>query len=237
MARARRSKDMKSVFLTVLVAGWLAISTPATAETLESVLKRMDQGALGFKGMVANLKRVTHTAVLNDNSEETGTIRLKRSSARDLKVRIDFTTPDQFTVVFRGRKLEKYFPKIQTVQEYDLGKQRQLVDQFLLLGFGTSGKELTSSYDVKFLGGEQANGQAAWHLELIPKSPQAREHLKKVELWISAANGQPVQQAFHEPSGDYNLIAYSNVRLEPDLSDQALELDLPKGVKREYPQK
>jgi outer membrane lipoprotein-sorting protein len=228
---------MKFAFLTVMVAGWLSISAPATAETLEGVLKRMDQGAQGFKGMVANLKRVTHTAVLNDNSEETGTIRLKRSSASDLKVRIDFTTPDQFTVVFRGRKLEKYFPKIQTVQEYDLGKQRQLVDQFLLLGFGTSGKELTRSYDIKFLGAAPANGQSAWHLELIPKSPEAREHLKKVDLWISAANGQPVQQTFHEPSGDYNIIAYSNVRLEPSLSDKVLELDLPKGVKREYPQK
>jgi outer membrane lipoprotein-sorting protein len=220
-----------------MIAGWLSICVPATAETLDDVLKRMDQGAQGFKGMVANLKRVTHTAVLNDNSEETGAIRLKRSSARDLKVRIDFTTPDQYTVVFRGRKFEKYFPKIQTVQEYDLGKQRQLVDQFLLLGFGTSGKELTSTYDVKFLGADQANGQSAWHLELIPKSPQAREHLTKVDLWISAANGQPVQQKFHEPSGDYHIIAYSNVRLEPALSDKVLELDLPKGVKREYPQK
>jgi outer membrane lipoprotein-sorting protein len=224
---------MRFAFLTVMVAGCLSISAPARAETLEDVLTRMDQGAQGFKGMVANLKRVTHTAVLN----ETGTIRLKRSSARELKVRIDFTTPDQFTVVFRGRKLEKYFPKIQTVQEYDLGKQRQLVDQFLLLGFGTSGKELTRSYDVKFLGADPANGQSAWHLELIPKSPEARQHLKKVDLWISAANGQPVQQTFHEPSGDYNLIAYSNVRLEPALSDKVLELDLPKGVKREYPQK
>lgn len=220
-----------------MVAGWFSISTPATAETLEDVLKRMDQGAQGFKGMVAKLKRVTHTAVLNDNSEETGMIRLKRSSARDLKVRIDFTTPDQFTVVFHGRKLEKYFPKIQTVQEYDLGKQRQLVDQFLLLGFGTSGKELALSYNINFLGADPANGQSAWHLELIPKSATAREHLKKVDLWISAANGQPVQQQFHEPSGDYNLIAYSEIRLEPGLSDAALQLKLPEGVKREYPQK
>ncbi len=228
---------MRFVFLTLMLAGWISISTPAPAQTLEDVLKRMDQGAEGFKGMVANLKRVTHTAVLNDNSEETGTIRLKRTSARDVKVRIDFITPDQFTVVFHGRKLEKYFPKIQTVQEYDLGKQSQLVDQFLLLGFGTSGKELTRSYEVKYLGADQTNGQSSWHLELIPKSKEAREHLKKVDLWISAANGQPVQQTFHEPSGDYNLIAYSNLRLEPNISDKALELDLPKGVKREYPQK
>jgi len=227
---------MKSAFLTVLVAGWVSISMPAAAESLEDVLVRMDKAAQGFKGMTADLKRVTHTAVLNDNSEETGTIRLKRSSARDVKIRIDFISPDQSTVVFRGQKVEKYFPKIKTIQVYDLGKQRQLVDQFLLLGFGTSGRDLASSYEIKFLGSDRVNGQSAWRLELIPKSQKAREHLKKVDLWISAASGQPVQQTFHEPSGDYNLIAYSNVQLDANISDQAFNLPT-KGVKREFPGK
>lgn len=227
---------MKFAFLTVVTAAWLAMAVPASAETLPDVLERMDQGAKGFKGMIADLKRVTHTAVLNDNSEETGKMRLKRSSARDVKIRIDFTSPDQFTVVFRGRKFEKYFPKIQTIQEIDLGKQRQLVDQFLLLGFGSSSKELQSSYSIKFLGADRANGQSTWHLELVPKSSEVREHLSKVDLWISAANGQPVQQKFHLPGGDYNLVVYSNVQLDVNISDQAFNLPT-KGVKRESPQK
>ncbi len=227
---------MRFAFLTLTAAAWLFVPVPAPAETLQDILARMDQGAKGFKCMVADLKRVTHTAVLNDNSEDTGKVRMKRFGSRDLRIAIDFISPDQSTVVFRGQKLEKYFPKIKTVQVYDLGKQRQLVDQFLLLGFGTSSKELSNSYDIKFLGSDRANGQSAWHLELIPKSAQAREHLKKVDLWISAANGQPVQQKFQEPSGDYHLIAYSNVQLDVNISDQAFNLPT-KGVKREYPQK
>jgi outer membrane lipoprotein-sorting protein len=227
---------MKFAFLTVLAAGWLSISLPASAETLPDVLARMDQGAKDFKGMIADLKQITHTAVLNDDSEKAGKMRLKRNSARDVKIRIDFTSPDQFTVVFRGRKFEKYFPKIQTIQEIDLGKQRQLVDQFLLLGFGSTSKELQSSYDIKFLGADRVNGQSTWHIELIPRSAEAREHLKKVDLWISAANGQPVQQKFHEPSGDYHLATYSNVQLDVSIADQAFNLPT-KGVKREFPQK
>ncbi|MEN6603181.1 MAG: outer membrane lipoprotein carrier protein LolA, partial [Bryobacteraceae bacterium] len=209
---------MKFALLTLTAAAWLFVPASAPAETLQDVLARMDQGAKGFKCMVADLKRVTHTAVLNDNSEDTGKVRMKRFGSRDLRIAIDFISPDQSTVVFRGQKVEKYFPKIKTIQVYDLGKQRQLVDQFLLLGFGTSSKELSSGYDIKFLGADRANGQSAWHLELIPKSAQAREHIKTVDLWISAANGQPVQQKFLEPSGDYNLIAYSNVQLDVNIS-------------------
>ena len=31
-----------------------------------------------------------------------------------------------------------YYPKSNTVEEYDLGKERAMIDQFLLLGFGSS---------------------------------------------------------------------------------------------------
>ena len=36
------------------------------------------------------------------------------------------------------------YPKLKTVQEIDLGKRTDLIDQFLLVGFGTSGQELQS---------------------------------------------------------------------------------------------
>ena len=54
---------------------------------------------------------------------------------------IDFTKPNPRTVAFRGRKAEIYYPKLKSVQEYDLGKRSDLLDQFLLVGFGTTGKE------------------------------------------------------------------------------------------------
>ena len=43
---------------------------------------------------------------------------LKRARARDMRMLIDFTEPDPKTVAFQGRKVEIYYPKIETVQEY-----------------------------------------------------------------------------------------------------------------------
>ena len=119
---------------------------------------------------------------------------------------------------------------------YDLGKHRQLVDQFLLLGFGTPGSELQRGYDVKLLGEENIAGLATSRLELTPKSPAVREHLTKVDLWISAS-GHPVQQKFHKPSGDYTQVVYSDLAINPPFAKDALALALPAGVKREFPQK
>ncbi len=123
-----------------------------------------------------------------------------------------------------------------TVQVYDLGKYRDLVDQFLLLGFGTSTLELRKNYSVRFIGDDKVAGERTARLELTPKSNAAREHLSKVELWISDA-GYPLQQKFYRPSGDNTLTIYSELKINSNLTEDSLKLRLPSGVKREYPQK
>lgn len=205
------------------------------ARTLDEVLASMDQTAATFHDMSAGLKRLDHTAVIDDTSEESGTVRMKRSGPA-VRMLLEFTAPDPRKVAFAGRKVEVYYPKIKTVQVFDLGKYRNLVDQFLLLGFGSSGKELRKNYTLKVIGAGTVSGEEVTRLELIPSSASAREHLQKVELWI-AEGGYPLQQKFYRPSGDYTLIVYADLKINPDLPETALQLNLPAGVRREYPQK
>lgn len=214
-----------------------ALWAPLSAATLEQTLKAMDQGAANFRSMSSDVKRVAHTAVINENNVDSGQMLLKRGKGRDLRMLVDLKEPDPKTLAFQGRKLEIYYPKIQTVQEYDVGKNKDLLEQFLLLGFGSSGKELAAGYTMKALGSENISGEKTTRIEMIPKAQQVLEHLKKVELWISDAGGYPAQQKFYLQGGDYTLVTYSNIRINPSLADSALKLRLPKGVKREYPQK
>jgi outer membrane lipoprotein-sorting protein len=55
--------------------------------------------------------------------------------------------------------------------------------------------------------------------------------LKKVDLWISEKVGFPVQQKFYMPDGDYRLVTYTELKINPRLPSSAL--DLPKHAKRE----
>ncbi|HYO82982.1 MAG TPA: hypothetical protein VES20_16360, partial [Bryobacteraceae bacterium] len=104
------------------------------AATADEILLKLDQAAPKFTGMSADLQRVTYTKVLDEKATETGNI-LLRKAGRDLQVLISLEKPDVKTVSFRGRKAEVFFPKLKTVQEWDLGKHGDLVDQFLLVGF------------------------------------------------------------------------------------------------------
>ena len=220
--------------LTLFIAvcpGW---ATPASG--LDAVLTRIDKAGAAFRGMSANVRRLSHTAVINEDNTDTGSMVLKRAKPHDLRMLVNLTQPDPKSVAFQGRKLEIYYPKMQTVQEFDVGRNRELLDQFFLMGFGTSRAELEQAYNIRLEGPDTIGGQPTERLELIPKSKEVLQHLTKFELWIDDA-GYPLQQKFYEPGGDYMLVTYSAMKINPDLPESALKLHLPKNVKREYPQK
>jgi outer membrane lipoprotein-sorting protein len=218
-------------FLTVLLAG------PAFSQgSARDVLARMDAAAESFRGISAKISRVMHTAIINDNSTDGGTFRMIKKG-KDVRVLIQLDRPEPKSIAFDTRTAQIFNPKTNTVQVIDLGKQKSLVEQFLLLGFGSSGKELSKNYEIKYLGEESISSQKASRLELTPKSAKVREHYSKIELWIAANGGHPVQQKLNEPSGNYMLMTYIDIKLNPALTASELELKLPPDVKREYPQR
>jgi outer membrane lipoprotein-sorting protein len=219
--------------LLIFSAAAFAASDPA----LQAIYARLDKAAAGFKSFSANMQRLTHTDVINSDDIDRGTIKLKRANARaDLKMLIEITEPDPKAVSVQGKKGDLYYPRMQTVQEYDLGKFREWLDQFYLMGFGTSSKELQDSYAVRYLGTDTKGGKPVSGLELVPKSKEIQQHIKKFELWLSDSNGLPIEQKIY-PAGQYIVVTYSNISINPDIPDSALKLQLPKGTKWEYPQK
>jgi len=197
----------------------------------------MDASAPGFRGLTAHLARVFYTKIIQETNQEHATLALARGKGSEMRFRADFTKPDHRLVAYGGRKLEIFNPKINTVQEIDLGKHKGLVEQFLLLGFGSSGRDLRKSYDVKYLREDTVEGQKCSCLELVPKSAQVRDQFQKIELCIADPGGYPVRQKLIEPSGNYTLYEYSEVKINPELKPAQLTLQLPANVKREYPQK
>lgn len=203
------------------------------ADTLPEILTRMDQSATAFKCMSAQMKRIDHTQVINDTSEERGSIALRRTS-KGVEGLVDNTFPDKRTMSFSGKQFKFYLPKINTIQIYDVGKRRDQVDQFLVLGFGTSGKELQKAYAVKLAGSETVNGINATRIELIPKGADALELFQRLDLWIPEGGSHAIQQKVHLKGGDYKLMSYTDVKINPPLTDASFDLKAPKNAKKEY---
>jgi len=213
--------------------GWVPFASQQSAWTLDSVLKQLDAHAADFQSLTADLERTKVTVVVNDKSTESGQIWVRR----DGKMRIELTQPDPRTILRDGDFFYLYNPKIHRVEEYNLGKKKSVVDQFLLLGFGTSGSSLKESYDISLQGEETLDNRKVLHLELLPKTDEVRKQLSKIELWLDESTWLPVQQQFFETgSGDYFIIHYRNVNRNVRISDNEFKPHWPRGTTRVQPQ-
>ena len=221
----------------IAVLALLSVAVLPAAETLGAVQARMDKSAAEFAGLSARVKKVSYTAVIKDSSAESGTFMIKKVKPGDVRVRMEIEKPDARSIALSRKKYEIFLPKINTVQEYDLTQYGRLVDQFLLLGFGTPVRDITKSYDMVVTGTETIDGKQTTRVELRPKLDSVKEHLKLVEIWIPMNDGNPIQQKFLQPSGDYTLSTYMDVKVNPLMKDADVQLTLPKNVKREKPQK
>jgi len=226
---------MRIPIITLLAAALLLAPAPVPAATLEQVLAVMDKAGPAFRDLSASLQRVDFTPVLKETEESPALIWMKRAGPRDVRLLVDIKGANPRMIAFEKATAELYYPKMQSVDVYNLGKSRSLVDQFLLLGFGSTGGELKRSYSMRLLGEQQISGETTTHIELVPLAAAVLEHMRKAELWIGAG-GYPLQQKIYTPSTEYTF-TYSNVKLNIGLPDSALKLELPKGVKRVYPQK
>jgi len=222
---------------------WLASFTLALARAactappdLNQILERMDREAASFRDMTAHVSKTAYTAVLQESSEESGLIWMRRTSARAM-MKVEINRPEPRAVALEGATAQIYYPKIRTVQIYDLGKNRALIDQFSLLGFGSRRRDLEKNYSIRLGGADILEGSRTIRLELIPRAAQVREQVEKIELWIPENGGAPLQQRFWQPGGDYFLIRYRDLRVNVGLTDQDCRLKLPPGVRKEYPQK
>jgi outer membrane lipoprotein-sorting protein len=199
---------------------------------VQNVLRQLDEQARDFRSLSADVERTKVTIVVNDRSTEDGTILVRGD-----KMLLDMKTPDARTVLRNGDNLYIYTPGLKRVEEYNLGKNRSLVDQFLLLGFGTGGKELEKAYLVAVLREEKLEDKKTVELELTPKAQQVRDQIAKIEIWLDETTWLPVQQQFVEAgSGDYSIVRYSKVVRNPNISDADFKPHWPKGTEKVRPQ-
>ena len=200
--------------------------------SLERVLNELDAQAHEFHSLTANVERTKVTVVVNDKSTESGTI-----AVRGDKMKLELTEPDPRTILKTGDQLYIFNPKLNRVEEYNLGKFKAFADQYLLLGFGTPGHELKKGYLIVERGEPVLDGKKSVELELTPKSQAVRNQISKIDLWIDESSWLPVQQQFFETgSDDYFTVKYSNIQKNAPLGDNDFKQHWPKNVERIKPQ-
>ena len=127
---------------------------PVEASPLNTVLKKMDTAAAGFRNLQAEFEWDSYEKVIDEIDEyQTGTIYYRRAG-KEIEMMADVKKagsdpqklkPEPKFVLFSKGKVKMYQPKTDQVTEFDLGKNRADFESYVVLGFGGSGQDLLKS--------------------------------------------------------------------------------------------
>jgi outer membrane lipoprotein-sorting protein len=200
------------------------------ATDLTQILSDMNLASKRLKTVSANLEYTKVTVLVDDKSTETGQLFFRRGKAAE--IRIEFKKPDPKIILFKKNKGEIYLPNINQIQEFDLAQKSDLIQQFLLLGFGTDTNELKKSYQIAYLKEEDLEGDTTVLLELTPRTANIGSQVTKIQMWVSEDSWLPAQQKFFQSGGDYLIAHYSGMKVNRELAASIFELNATAGAKR-----
>ena len=201
----------------------------AAAQPPDAFLSVLDKFSQTFQSAKATIRSIVHNQGIPDDDIQTGTFLVKREGKKT-QIRIDFADPNAYSVFFNENSADIYHPKLNEMDEYDLRAYKDTATKLSLLGFGMKGSEIAANYDIQKFTHDTVNGQAATHMDLIPKSPDVLKQIKSIEVWISDSTLCPVRQIFHMRDGGSRTAEFSAMEVNPKLPGNTF--DLPKGAKR-----
>jgi outer membrane lipoprotein-sorting protein len=234
MSRLRKAYIGKvfafSAILIFAGRGWSALA----ADDLGNVSARLDASAAKFKSAQADIVwENVQVAPIPDSDKQAGTVLFERKNGEvevALHLNTDNGQPIHKDLVYAGGVGKLYDALLKQMQVFQVGEKRAQLDTFLTLGFGGSGKELEKSWTVTYAGTEQVGGTAAAKLQLVPRNAEVAKTAPKVLLWIDMDKGVAVKQQRFDPSGNYVVFTYANIRLNGPVASNAFVLKPPSGT-------
>lgn len=212
---------------SIALASLILLSSLAHAETLDSVLKKMDAAAANFHTAEANFAWQQYQRVVDETDTQTGTVYYRRNGS-SIEMMAEVKQPEHKVVLYKDAKLQVYQPNIDQVMEYSAGANRDEIESYLVLGFGGSGQDLLKSFDVSYQGEENIDNKPTAKLQLIPKSEKVRNNFSKIFLWIDVNRGVSVQQKAEEPQGDWRIAKYSEIHIPAKIGNDVFQLKTTK---------
>lgn len=202
------------------------------ADDLQTVLHKLDVASASFKTSSADFEFDTITTLpIYDKDVQKGVVYYKRdpkNSQAAVHVEQQNGRPVPKIVLSSGGTIKLYEKKINQLTV--LSKLSEF-SQWLMLGFGASGKELQDKWDIKYLGTEKIDGITTDKLEMVAKDPKVRKAVPKLTLWMDSERAVSVQQLFDQGQGQTRTAHYTNIKVNQSVPSDAFTIKTDKQTR------
>ncbi len=221
--------------IALLCLGWLILlpaEVRAQSASLAQVLAQLDAAAAKFLSAQTDFAWDQYTAVVQESDIQTGTIYFERKKDVTLmtaELKQDNGKPAPKTVVYDGGRVQLYEPTIKQLTIMKAGANKGQWESFLTLGFGGSGSDLVTNWQVSLQGTEKIDGVSVAKLDLVPKEQKVLDMFTHVTIWVDPTRSVSYKQVFYQPSGDKRTATYSNIHYNVALPASVFQIKLLPG--------
>ena len=203
--------------------------TQAHAQVIGEIERRMEAYNQNLQSLQAQVTMEKYDSTLKIADASSGSVSyIAKAKGHDRYARIDWTKPQQESLVVIGNDYELYRPRLnQVISGKTSGGEGKAGN---LLSFLTMSRaELKSNFDVSYIGQEQISGGTdTWHLQL---KPIKTADYKMADIWVDS-DGTPRQARVLEKNNDTTTLMISGIKKNPTINGDAFKLNYPNNVVR-----
>lgn len=175
---------------------------PAKATAFDELYRRGQAANAGLKTLTARFTETTTSALLVTPIVERGTLSMQRPST----VVLQYTVPDARTVLIDGDRMILSWPGRSIHQSRHIGQMQGRVQTYFV---DSDPEELRKSFDIAVSDAEKRPGTD--HVVLLPKRPQIREGLTRLDLWLDHTSLLLAAMRMTFANGDTKLMTLEDV--------------------------
>jgi len=196
---------------------------PVPAVPLEELLMRFNRSQQAVQSLTATFTEHKELSLLARPLVANGTFLY----AKPDRIKWEYSEPEPRIFLITEERFVAYYPNQKRAEEVPLSKLagRRV---FRVFGIGQSAEDLQKFFNISQAdpGGEKG----AYLLILTPKRQRVKDRLRLVRFWVDGKTYLPRKLEYLESDGDSTLLAFANIRVNPEIADARFNVDIPKDV-------
>ena len=204
-----------------IVASVLLVAGPASAQSLDEVLREVESVYGRMNDLRADFTQTAFNKSLNQTIPAKGTVYLKKGG----KLRWEFTEPTPQEIVSDGKKLWVYTPTLNQANVAEAPEALAGPAGSFLAGLG----KLRTEFQVRFLNPAQPKDtDGNWVLDLTPKQPLPT--LSRLILALDPKSWEIKKAVVHDQFENTVTMRFTKMAVNSGLPDRTFTFVAPKGV-------
>ncbi len=202
-------------------------SQPSTANDIESRLSKLDVITADIRDVTADFQEKVFTAMLKKPLSSQGKVFVKgkRTHWKTIK-------PTAVSLLTGDDHIAIYYPSRNTVEMYALDQHLRSLAISPLPKLAMLRRNFTIEPDTRSAEPSPAN---VLLLRLTPKNDSVREYIEEIFVRVDESIGLANQVEMIDADGDRTVITFTNIRTNVGITDEQVELHVPKNVTTVYP--